>query len=59
MSIIINEFEIVAPPAPREQPGGTQPGPAAQTQPAQTPRPEDVELVMQRLAQRRMRLWAD
>lgn len=59
MAIIINEFEIVAPPVgqreqpPREQPA-TQP-----SQPPQPPRPEDVEQIMHRFAQRRLRLWAD
>jgi hypothetical protein len=59
MAIIINEFEIVSPPpgqseqAPRERPAAE--GPQA----PQPPRPEDIERIMRRFAQRRLRLWAD
>jgi hypothetical protein len=59
MAIIINEFEIVAPPTtPREQP----PRETRATQPDQSPqppRPEDIERIVRRFARRRLRLWAD
>ncbi len=59
MAIIINEFEVVAPPpgqreqTPREQPR------SAGNQPPQPPRPEDIERIIRRFEQRRLRLWAD
>ena len=58
MPIIINDFEVVAPPESREQPGMKKPAPA-HAQQANPPRPDDVELIVHRMIQRRLRLWAD
>jgi hypothetical protein len=59
MTVIINDFEVVVP-APNPEP------PAPQTQGLsqasnlyQPPRPEDIERILRRFAQRRLRLWAD
>ncbi len=59
MPVIINDFEVVAlpPPAqpevPRRQPQ------AEEAAPPPPPRPEDLERIVRRFAQRRLRLWAD
>ena len=58
MPIIINDFEVVAPPESHEQPGMKKPAPA-HAQQADPPRPDDVELIVHRMIQRRLRLWAD
>ena len=63
MKMIINEFEIAAPAADEKanREAAPRPAPVAQADTATTPplRPEDVEQVLRRLAQRRLRLWAD
>lgn len=65
MKTVINEFEIVAPPADENanQVAAARPAAAkaADAVAATTPplRPEDVEQVLRRLIQRRLRLWAD
>ncbi len=58
MPVIINEFEVVAPPPQRQQIGQEQPA-ETHTQPVTPPRPFEVELILSRLVQRRLRLWAD
>jgi hypothetical protein len=59
MAVIINEFEVVAPPPGQSaQPPSEQPA-VQQNQPPQPPKPEDVERIMNRFAQRQLRLWAD
>jgi hypothetical protein len=59
MPIIINDFEVVVEPRPKNssQPGETQS--KAGTTALITPRPEDIEQIMHRLSQRRTRLHAD
>ena len=59
MPIIINDFEVVVEPKPKN---GSQPGESqskAGTTALITPRPEDIEQIMRRLSQRRARLRAD
>ena len=59
MAIIINDFEIVSPPPNgQEQPAGTTRPPERQEN-VPPLRPEDLELMLRRFAQRRLRLWAD
>ncbi len=59
MPIIINDFEVVVEPKPRNdsQSGATQN--KGGTTALVTPRPEDIEQIMRRLSQRRARLRAD
>ena len=59
MPIIINDFEVVVEPKPKNgsQPGETQS--KAGTTALITPRPEDIEQIMRRLSQRCERLRAD
>jgi hypothetical protein len=59
MPVIINDFEVVVEPKPKNssQPGETQSN--AGTTALITPRPEDIEQIMRRLSQRRARLRAD
>jgi hypothetical protein len=56
MSIVINEFEIVAAPpsanAPADPQANTTPNPAP-------PRPEDIELIEDWRRRRLARVWAD
>ncbi len=57
MPIIINEFEII--PAPPTQPAEAAPV-ARQERNEEAPlRPEDIERVVERQRQRRLRVWAD
>ena len=58
MAIIINEFEVVAPPSAGQQPAREQLAAPAQP-PAAPPRPEDIDLILRRMALRKLRLWAD
>lgn len=59
MPVIINDFEVVVEPKPKNdpQPGETQR--AAGTTALITPRPEDIEQIVRRLSERRARLRAD
>jgi hypothetical protein len=60
MSIIVNEFEIVAPqPQIREQQTTGRPANLSQQQNPPEMRPEDVERILRHFARRRLRLWAD
>ncbi len=59
MAIIINEFEIVAPPATQREQAPREQAAAQPSQPPQPPRPEDIERILRRFTQRRLRLWAD
>ncbi len=58
MPVIINDFEVVTLPPPKQgqRPGNAQP---EQVAPPPPPRPEDVERTLRRFVQRRLRLWAD
>lgn len=58
MPVIINDFEVVASPPPKQDqaPKKTQ---MKETVPAPPPRPEDLERILRRFVQRRLRLWAD
>lgn len=59
MAIIINDFEVVSPPPNgQEQPAGTE-RPTHRQEAAQPLRPEDLDLMLRRFTQRRLRLWAD
>ena len=62
MAIIINEFEVVAPPDGAAN-GGNDKSPAraasAETTAASTLQPADVEEIMRRALLRRLRVWAD
>ena len=62
MAIIINEFEIVAPPGGAANGGSDRPSarPAPdETTPASTLQPADVEEIVRRALLRRLRVWAD
>jgi hypothetical protein len=58
MSIIINDFEVVAPPSPDQRPANAQ-SPDEREQNAAPVQPEDIERIVSRFVQRRLRLWAD
>jgi hypothetical protein len=59
MPIIINDFEVVTPSTSgQEQTPGT-PRPAERQESVQPPRPEDLDQIVRRFVQRRLRLWAD
>ena len=63
MAIIINEFEIVAPPDGAASDGGDRPpsrnGATPTASAAAAVQPIDVEEIMRRALQRRLRVWAD
>lgn len=59
MAIIINEFEIVSPPPNGEEKAAGTERPSDRQEAAQPLRPEDLDLIVRRFIQRRMRLWAD
>ena len=58
MSIIINDFEVVAPPSADQRPANAQ-SPQESEQNAAPVQPEDIERIVSRFVQRRLRLWAD
>lgn len=58
MSIIINDFEVVAPPSADQRPANAQ-SPEEREQNAPPVQPEDIERIVQRFVQRRLRLRAD
>jgi hypothetical protein len=62
MAIIINEFEIVAPPDGAANRGDERSAPragASEMAPAAVVQPVDVEEIIRRALQRRLRVWAD
>ncbi len=66
MAIIINEFEIVQPPNGangaangNRETSAKPPAPAQAAAMAAMLQPTDVEEIMRRLLQRRLRVWAD
>ncbi|MGA7730501.1 MAG: hypothetical protein WCD37_04415 [Chloroflexia bacterium] len=58
MPVIINDFEVVAPPPPNQEQKAIK-AQAEQAAPPSPPRPEDVAHILGRFAQRRKRLEAD
>ncbi len=58
MPVIINDFEVVALPPPKQGEAAKEPQ-AKENLPPPPPRPEDLESIMRRFLQRRLRLWAD
>jgi hypothetical protein len=58
MSIIINDFEVVAPPSADQRPASAQ-SPEESEEPSNALQPEDIERIVNRFFQRRLRLWAD
>ncbi|MBX2998669.1 MAG: hypothetical protein KF893_09195 [Caldilineaceae bacterium] len=58
MSIIINDFEVVAPPSADQRPANAQ-SPEEREQDVAPLQPEDIERIIARFVQRRRRLWAD
>jgi hypothetical protein len=62
MAIIINEFEIVAPPPGASKDDNTRPQDRIGSDGAQaafTVQPAEVEEILRRSLQRRLRVWAD
>jgi hypothetical protein len=59
MAIIINEFEVVSPPPNGEGQAASTERPSERQEVAQPMRPEDLDLIVRRFIQRRLRLWAD
>ena len=59
MPVIINDFEVVALPPPDRQEERARAIAPREQGPPPPPRPEDLERIRRRFAQRRLRLWAD
>ena len=59
MAVIINDFEIVPPSPDSQDSSPSDRAPEQQSGAAQMLKPEDIEHIMRRAVQRKLRLWAD